>query len=76
MQDKPMYKTNFSTVSSLRRGNGQVGSMQNIVCSFLLALTTIICMTTTIVAHLRSGGLYCDNLRRQQWEKKGSTGIL
>ena len=34
MQDKPMYKTNFSTVSSLRRGNGQVGSMQNIVVAY------------------------------------------
>ena len=31
---KPMYKTNFSTVSSLRRGNGQVGSMQNIVVAY------------------------------------------
>ena len=64
MQDKPMYKTNFSTVSNLRRGNGQVGSMQKYCCSLLLALTTVICMTTTIVAHLRSGGLYCDNLSK------------
>ena len=33
-------------------------------------------MTTTIVAHLRSGGLHCDNLSKTTVGKEGSGGIL
>ena len=55
------FQYSSRVVSTARQGNGQGGSMQNIVVAYFYLLT-FICMTTTIVAYFRSDDLYCNNL--------------